>query len=76
MLGMKTQEEKVDDGLRALRDVADEIGERDLAMKIDEIIYRGSMQKKCVNMVYLSQILPLLMLSKKIKEIIHDLEEE
>lgn len=75
-LGMKTQEEKVDDGLRALRDIADEIGEHDIAMEIDEVILNSPMQTKCEKMVFLAQAIPLLVLSKKIEEIIDELKKK
>lgn len=73
MFGRKTTEEKVDDGLKAFRDLAQGIGERDIAMQIDELIMFGSMEDKCTKILSLGILMPLLVMTNNLTESVDDL---
>jgi len=67
-LGLKTSDEKIEDGLRALRDILDDIGEHDLAMNTDDMLVNGSKMGKCIFLLVLYQTVPLIALGKNLKK--------
>jgi hypothetical protein len=77
-LGIKTSEDKVNAGLRATRDILEKMGEHDIAINVEDMLFNGSMAGKCIMLVSLNQILPLMMTVKGMIDIydaIENLEE-
>jgi len=75
-LGMKTREEKVDDGLRAMRDLLEKMGCHDIAIPVEQMMFNGSMTGKCIMLLSMTKVVPLLMVVNKLKEIGDDLKKQ